>query len=205
MSAVIDLTHLPVSPPASPPAKKKSKKKSKKRKRKASPKKKSPKKSKKKKPLHPCCNEAGAPVCAICMESGGERGAHTMVYLRHNDGRGHCLCTACWAQTKYSWLQDAVNPNPHHPAGAVVGQGSPHGLRADGTPYPNAARPCECMRCNPAQLGRPVCPMCRQIVTQEEYVNCDPAIAGGARHAERVMGCRFTALRRERNRHLLSR
>ena len=197
MSAdVIDLTKLPDSPP-----KKSSPKKRKKRKSSTKSKQKS-KKKRKKKPLHPCCEAQGAPECAICMSSGIDRGSHGMVYLRHHGGGGHCLRMACWAGTKYSWLQDKVNPNPHHAVGAVVGDGSAHGMRADGTPYANPAQPCECMRCMPAQLGRPTCPFCRQIVVEEEYVNCDPSLAGGAQHAEAVMGRRFVALRRERNSYL---
>ena len=160
------------------------------------------KKKQKKKPVHPCCEAQGAPECAICMSNGTDRGSHSMVHLRHHGGGGHCLCTACWAGTKYSWLQDKINPNPHHTVGAVVGDGSAHGMRADGTPYANPAQPCECMRCMPAQLGRPTCPFCRQIVVEEEYVNCDPSLAGGAQHAEAVMGRRFVALRRERNSYL---
>ena len=205
-AAVIDLTGIPDSPPKgpNPPAAHK-KRKRKAKKKQASSKVKKKTKKPKKKPLHPCCDEKGAPECAVCLQSGDERGAHTMVYLRHLGGGGHCLCTACWAGTNYAWMQGAINPSPHHATGAMVGQGSPHGLSADGSPYPNPTRLCECMRCKPAQLGRPACPLCRQIVVAEENVNCNPVSGGGIRRVERLLGKRFPALRRQRNNYLLLR
>ena len=75
-----------------------------------------------------------------------------------------------------SWIEDAINPNPfgtpNHPKGVVVSMGSPNGRRADGTPYTDPMRRCECIYCKPEQNGLPKCGVCNSFLSERKFVHC---------------------------------